>query len=175
MGGVEDLLSRCLKNDRSAQEELYRMFADKMYNVAIIYTKDEDDACDVLQEGFIKVFKNLDRFSNEGSFEGWVRRIIVNTALELYRKKQAESENKTFYSQHLEVHVNNIIENLSAKEIIRKVNNLPSKAQMVLKLFAIEGYSHKEIASQLAITEGTSKSQLNYARQLLKEEIEKEQ
>ncbi len=164
-----ELIARCLAGERKCQEILYRRFADKMYNVSLTYTNDEDEACDILQEGFIKVFRNLERFSFEGSFEGWIRRIIVNTALEFYRKKKREKEVMEEYENISVPNMDTILEKMNAEDVIKMVNLLPSKAAMVLKLFAIEGYNHKEIAEIMEITEGTSKSQLNRARFLFKE------
>lgn len=145
-----------------------------MFNVSLTYTDDEDEACDILQEGFIKVFRNIHSFKLDGSFEGWVRRIIVNTALEFYRKKKRQKEVLEVYENFIEPKIDGILEKINMDYLIGLVNQLPSKAQMVLKLYAIEGYSHKEIAEQMEITEGTSKSQLNRARFLLKEAISKQ-
>ena len=168
-----DLIQSCIKEDRRSQETLYKLYADKMYSVCLTYSDDEDEACDILQDGFIKVFSNLEKFKFEGSFEGWLRRIIVNTALEYYRKKKREKEHKIDYQAYAEKVVDDILDKISASELVQQVNQLPSKAAMVLKLYAIEGYAHKEIASMLGITEGTSKSQLNRARFLLKESLNK--
>ncbi len=152
---------------------LYRKFADKMYNVSLTYTHDEDEACDILQEGFIKVFRNLQTFQSQGSLEGWIRKIIVNTALEFYRKKKREQENLDNYEIFAETNIDGILDKINSEDIIKLVNQLPAKAAMVLKLFAIEGYNHKEIAEIMEISEGTSKSQLNRARFLFKEAISK--
>ncbi|MFH2142394.1 MAG: RNA polymerase sigma factor [Bacteroidota bacterium] len=163
------LVERCIAFDRQYQEVFYRKFADKMFNVCLTYTDNSDDAADILQEGFIKIFRKLHQFNFYGSLEGWVRKIIVNTALEKYRKKSREQE-KIMIDE--DFNNDNYEDNLSVfgvQEIIELVNHLPSRAQVVLKLYAIEGYSHREIADNLNITEGTSKSQLNRARKLLKE------
>ncbi len=168
----KELIQHCIKNNRHYQEILYRRYADKMYSVCLTYSENDDDACDILQDGFIKVFRKLHKYSFEGSFEGWIRRIIVNTAIELYRKKKREKE--VFMQYHNTIspkNFNEILDKISARELIKLVNKLPFKAGLVLKLFAIEGYSHIEIAKQLGITTGTSKSQLNRARTLLKEYI----
>jgi RNA polymerase sigma factor (sigma-70 family) len=170
----EELIKRCIANERQAQETLYRQLADKMFNVCLTYTKDEDEACDILQEGFIKVFRNLGSYRFSGSFEGWARKIMVNTALSSYRKKKKESENLSVYQTFIEPAIDNILDNLNADELIELVNQLPAKAGLVLKLFAIEGYEHREIAELMNISEGTSKSQLNRARFLLKEAIAKQ-
>lgn len=145
-----------------------------MFNVSLTYTDDEDEACDILQEGFIKVFGNVNSFKSDGSLEGWVRKIIVNTALEFYRKKKRQKEVLEVYENFIEPKIDGILEKINMDYLIDLVNQLPLKAQMVLKLYAIEGYSHKEIAEQMEISEGTSKSQLNRARFLLKEALSKQ-
>jgi RNA polymerase sigma factor (sigma-70 family) len=165
----EELIQRCIADERQYQEALYRKYADKMYNVCLTYTKDEDEACDVLQDGFIKVFASLASYTFNGSFEGWIRKIMVNTALSYYQKKKKEAENLSLYKTYIEPSVNTILDIVNAEEIISLVNNLPEKAGLVLKLYAIEGYDHKEIAELMNISEGTSKSQLSRARFLLKE------
>ncbi|MBL4734119.1 MAG: sigma-70 family RNA polymerase sigma factor [Flavobacteriales bacterium] len=169
----QDLVEGCIADKRQYQEALYKKYADKMFTVSLTYTDDEDEACDILQEGFIKVFRNLHKFNFDGSFEGWVRKIIVNTALEHYRKRVRQEENLSVYETHIEPQIEGILDTINANELIKLVNELPSKAAMVLKLYAIEGYGHKEIAEQLGVTVGTSKSQLNRARFLLKESISK--
>ena len=169
----KDLVEGCIADKRQYQETLYKEYADKMFTVSLTYTDDEDEACDILQEGFIKVFRNLHKFNFEGSFEGWIRKIIVNTALEHYRKRVREEENLSVYETHIEPQIEGILDTINANELIKLVNELPSKAAMVLKLYAIEGYGHKEIAEQLGVTVGTSKSQLNRARFLLKQSMSK--
>ncbi len=167
----EELIAGCLKDKRVFQEALYRRYADKMYRVAWTYAKDDDEACDVLQDGFINVFRNLKKFKMQGSFEGWIRRIIINKALEHYRAKKRKEEVIQDYHHDRETSVNEILSKLNAQEIIKQVNTLPEKAAMVLKLYAIEGYAHQEIAEMMGISEGTSKSQLNRARSLLKDKL----
>lgn len=169
----QELIAGCLKDKRDFQEALYRRFADKMYRVAWTYTKDEDEACDVLQDGFINVFRNLKKFKNQGSLEGWIRRIIVNKALEHYRSKKRKEEVLREYHQDQNFEIESLLSQINADEIISQVNSLPEKAAMVLKLYAIEGYAHAEIADMMGISEGTSKSQLNRARGLLKEKLAK--
>lgn len=144
-----------------------------MYNISLTYSFDEQEASDIMQEGFIKVFRNIHTFNNNGSLEGWVRKIIVNTALDFYRKRKRKDEVfENNYSSE-SASVEGVLDNINAKDIVRLVNQLPIKASMVLKLYAIEGYNHKEIAEIMEISEGTSKSQLNRARILLKEAIAK--
>lgn len=144
-----------------------------MFSVCKYYTDDRDEACDFLQEGFITVFRKLDRYSNQGSLEGWVRRIIVNTALQEIRKKKVFKEHYDLIRiEQEEVHNEHPIEEtFNPKEVIKWVNDLPKKAGLILKLYAIEGYTHQEIAEILDVSVGTSKSQLNRARTLLKEKM----
>ena len=154
------------------QEHLYKRFASKMYGVCLRYVANTDDANDILQEGFIKVYKNLDKFRREGSFEGWVRRIFVNTAIEQFRKKVKlynvdEVQENTIEDKELTA-----LDLLATKDIINIVNELSPGYKAVFNLHVIEGFSHKEIAEVLGITEGTSKSQLARAKGVLKKIIE---
>ena len=143
-----------------------------MYGVCLRYAGNENDANDILQEGFIKVFKNLEKFRSEGSFEGWVRRIFVNTAIEHYRKKVklynvTEVQENTVEDTSLDA-----LDNLATKDILKVVNELSPGYKAVFNMHVIEGYSHKEIADILGITEGTSKSQLARAKGVLKKLLE---
>jgi RNA polymerase sigma factor (sigma-70 family) len=170
----EELVRRCIANERQYQELLYRKYADQMYSVCLSYNKNEDEACDILQDGFIKVFRKLEQFNFESSLKGWIRRIIVNTALDHYRKQKRHEEKLESYTQLVvSPNVGNVLDKINAQELISLVNELPSRAAVVLKLYAIEGYGHKEIAKKLDITEGTSKSQLHRARALLKQLLSK--
>lgn len=144
-----------------------------MFAVCKYYTEDRDEACDFLQEGFITVFRKLDRYKSDGSLEGWIRKIIVNTALQAIRKKKVyrehyeliKIEQEELQSSGQEVY------DVNPKDIIQWVNELPKKAGLIMKLYAIEGYTHQEIAEILDVSVGTSKSQLNRARTLLKAKI----
>ena len=170
----EELVRRCIANERQYQELLYRKYADQMYNVCLSYNKNEDEACDILQDGFIKVFRKLEQFNFESSLKGWVRKIIVNTALDHYRKQKRHEEKLESYTQvAVRANIGTVLDQINAQELISLVNELPSRAAVVLKLYAIEGYGHKEIADRLDITEGTSKSQLHRARTLLKQLLSK--
>ena len=168
----KELIERCIARERQYQEMLYRKYADKMFNVCLTYTKDEDEACDVLQDSFIKVFSSLNSYTFNGSFEGWIRRIVVNTALSHYQRKRRETESLSLYKTYVEPAVDTILNGINAEAIIELVNKLPEKAGLVLKLYAIEGYDHKEISELMNISVGTSKSQLNRARNLLQEAME---
>ena len=154
------------------QEELYKRFAPKMYAVCLRYANNPENAQDLLQEGFIKIFRNLDRFRGEGSFEGWIRRIFINTSIEYYRKKTnvfITSEKEELMVQD---HSLNALDKLAEKDIIKLVQELSPGYRTVFNLYAIEGYSHKEIGVMLNISEGTSKSQLARAKGILKNKVD---
>lgn len=144
-----------------------------MYSICLTYADNEDDAADILQDAFIKVFRKLNTYYFDGPLEGWIRRIIVNTAIELYRKRKREKEVFIEYHNSTPPVFSEILDKVGSNEIIKLVNQLPKKASLVLKLYAIEGYSHIEISKQMGITVGTSKSQLNRARTILKELLSK--
>ena len=136
------------------------------------YAANRTDAEDILQMGFVKMFQKMDDFKNTGSFEGWVRRIMVNTAIELYRKN-VRLLNTVELDGVIEVDDVNALNQLAVKDLMHLVQNLPDGYRMVFNLYAIEGYSHKEIAEQLGISEGGSKSQLSRARNYLQDKIRK--
>ena len=167
-----DLIQGSIKGDRQIQELLYHRFSPKMYAVCLRYSGNVDDAQDLLQEGFIKVFKNLNKFRGDGSFEGWIRRIFVNTSIEHFRKKVnmytvTETQEVTIEDKEL-----NVLDNLAEKDIIIMIQQLSPGYRAVFNLHVIEGYSHKEIADMLGINEGTSKSQLARAKTVLRKMVE---
>jgi RNA polymerase sigma-70 factor (ECF subfamily) len=171
---LTNIIKACIKGDRKAQKKLYLQFADRLYGVALRYAQNTDDAKDILQEGFIKIFNNLSQFKNEGSFEGWMRKVIVNTALERLRKQNRMWLMDEFTVLESTVYnYEHILEDLNEKELIKIVQELSPKYKMVFNLYVIEGYSHKEIADKLQISEGTSKSNLSRAKEILKEKVEK--
>ena len=167
-----DLIRGCLAGDSRMQEELYHRFAPKMYAVCLRYSNNTDDAQDLLQEGFIKIFKNLDRFRAEGSFEGWIRRVFVNTSIEHYRKKANLFSTVEQEKVLVEDHSSNALDKLAEKDIIKLVQDLSPGYRTVFNMYAIEGYSHKEIGAMLGISEGTSKSQLARAKGILQKKVE---
>jgi len=160
-----------MESDRRMQEELYRRFSPRMYAVCLRYAGNAEEAEDILQEGFIKVFKKLDSFRNEGSFEGWIRRIFVNTAIEHFRRKKyllpvTEKEENTIEGKYTSV-----LDELGAKDIMALVQELSPGYRTVFNMYVVEGYTHKEIADQLGISEGTSKSQLSRAKVILQDMV----
>lgn len=154
------------------QEELYNRFSGKMYAVCLRYANNSDDAQDLLQEGFIKVFRNLHRFRAEGSFEGWIRRVFVNSSIEHYRKKSLQLSKVSDREENTIEDVDTTaLDNLAEKDIIRLIQDLSPGYRTVFNLYVIEGYSHKEIGEMLGISEGTSKSQLARARSILQKKV----
>lgn len=154
------------------QEELYRRFAPKMYAVCMRYANNADDAQDLLQEGFIKVYRNLEKFRAEGSFEGWVRRVFVNTSIEHFRRKNTlysitEKEENVIEDSDITA-----LDNLAEKDIIALVQELSPGYRTVFNMYVVEGYSHKEIGKILGISEGTSKSQLARAKAILQKKVQ---
>jgi len=167
-----DLIKGCINGDPQMQKLLYQRFSSMMYGVCLRYSESNEDANDVLQEGFIKVFKNLYKFRGDGSFEGWIRRIFINTSIEHYRKKVklynvSEVQENTVEDKDLSA-----LDSLATKDILNIINELSPGYKQVFNLHVVEGYSHKEIADMLGITEGTSKSQLARAKGVLKKMIE---
>jgi RNA polymerase sigma factor (sigma-70 family) len=164
----EEIVKGCQQGDRRFQEILYRRFSPKMYGICLSYAGERPLAQDMLQEAFIKVFRSIDTFKGDGSLEGWVRRIVVRTAIDHLRQKQTLNnlvkQEQDFQPTSIE---NDALPSLQLNEVLNFVERLPEGARVVFNLYAVEGFTHKEIAEQLHITEGTSKSQYNRARNLL--------
>ncbi|MDX2047330.1 MAG: RNA polymerase sigma factor [Chitinophagaceae bacterium] len=165
--GESDLIQGCIEGSRRMQELLYRRFSPKMYAVCLRYAGNTEDAQDILQEGFIKVYKNLHRFRSEGSFEGWLRRIFVNTAIEHYRKSVnvypvTETQEKSIEDKEWSA-----FDKLAAKDLTKLIQELAPGYRAVFNLYVVEGYTHREIGEMMGITEGTSKSQLARAKAML--------
>lgn len=166
------LVKKCIDGDQKAQRALFEMYAPKMLGVCLRYAKNQEQAEDVLQDGFIKVFNSLSKYSGSGSLEGWVRRIMVNTSLDQIRKEVKFQDNIDFEEVDFKVETKSfIVEGLMAEDLLLLINSMPDGYKTVFNLFAIEGYSHKEIADQLSITENTSKSQYSRARSFLQQKL----
>lgn len=162
-----------MRGSAQCQRELYERFAGKMYAVCLRYARTREDAADILQEGFLKVFTKLGQFQFQGSFEGWVRRVMVNTALRAYQKQRYDFEH-TGYERLPESPIDpDAVAMLSEAELLNLVRQLPDGYRAVFNLVAIEGYSHAEAAEMLGIQESTSRSQLTKARRHLEEEVAK--
>lgn len=164
-----EIIQLAVANNRSAQQQIYSRFSPKMLSVCRQYIKDIHQAEDVMITAFMKVFLNLNKFENKGSFEGWIRRIMVNECISFIRvdKKVKYVEDENYFEESF----NNIESQFSVEEIQFLIDGLPSGYKMVFNLYVIEGYKHQEIASMLGISEGTSKSQLSHARKMLQGQL----
>ncbi|NVJ45789.1 MAG: sigma-70 family RNA polymerase sigma factor [Cytophagia bacterium] len=167
-----ELIQKCIKGDGKAQRELYNRYAAKLMPMAMRYSKSQADAEDILQDAFIKIFNSLESFRQEAQFLTWLKRIVVNTAINHNRKKLYQQPMLDIEKTPLYVEKDLVISHLHFTEIMAMLQKLPVGCRTVFNLFAIEGYGHKEIAEMMEITEGTSKSQYSRARALLKTMIE---
>lgn len=167
----KDIIMQAMANNRQAQQKIYTKYSPKMLSVCRQYTKDVQQAEDVMITAFMKVFTNLKSFEHKGSFEGWIRRIMVNECISFIRsRKKVSFLEDEFYTEDT---FNNIDSHFSVDDIQSLIDNLPEGYKMVFNLYAIEGYKHQEIGKMLGISEGTSKSQLSHARKMLQEQINK--
>jgi RNA polymerase sigma factor (sigma-70 family) len=164
------ILQGCLKNHAAAQKELYNRYSPKMLAVCFRFAHNREDAEDMLQEGFIKVFLQIHTFQNKGAFEGWIRRIVVHTCINNLKKNKRFNESvDLIHASSAQVREESVPSIVQAKQIVDCIRLLPIGYRTVLNLYAIEGYAHKEIAGMLDIEESTSRSQYTRARQMLEE------
>jgi len=169
---TRELIKKCIRNDSGAQKELYNLFASKMLSICHRYAKSKDDAEDIFQEGFLKVFENLYQVKNEDSMEWWMKRIFINEAYKLYNKnKKINLFEDLSILRPLSSDEYGIMDKLGTDEITKLIQKLPDKMRMVFNMYAIEGFSHKEISEILNISKGTSKSNLHDARKTLQRKI----
>ena len=172
---LKRLIAGCLARDRSCQKEIYSLFSSPMMSLCMRYTKDRQEAEEVLQDGFLQMYRRIHQFKNTGSFEGWFRKIIINCALQKYRGKSnrfrtiAISEELYYIPSDLSVS-----NQLQEKELILLIQSLPPACRLVFNLYVFEGLKHREIAQLLDISEGTSKSNLFDARSILKRQLRRE-
>ncbi len=169
---LDQLIQECANRKPAAQEQLYRLFAGKMFALCLKYSRNKEEAEDNLQDGFIQIFDKIKQFKNAGSFEGWMKRIIINTALQKYRDKTTLN---VVYDEVDEpvVEVEIDEEAISMDELLKLIQALPNQYRLVFNMYVLDGYSHKEIAKELRISEGTSKSNLSRARVILKQKLER--
>ena len=167
----KELIQACLSGDRKCQRDLFEAYAPKMMSVCRRYARHHLEAQDMMQEGFIKMFKNLDKFKFEGSFEGWLRRIMVNTALKKVAKKSFTHEYIGIDETYQGSIDASIFSDMMAEDLLKMVEELPEGYRIVFNMYAIEGYSHKEIGETLNIGESTSRSQLVKARRMLQNKV----
>ena len=170
---MEILIEGCVKGDPGSQERLYRQFSAAMYGLCLQYSSSEEDARDILQDGFVKVFKKMQQVQEAKAFPGWIRRVMINTALERYR---GQVVNQRIDEEPLSMNVqitDDVLDDLNAEVLVAMITELPPRYRMVFNLYAIEGYNHREIGEMLGISDGTSKSNLSRARSILQEKVKK--
>jgi len=171
----KELINGCQAQDRTAQKRLYEVFGGKMYAISLRYTKNRDDAQDVLQDAFIKVYEHIHSFRGESPLEFWIRSIVVNTALKHLKKQKNMVDLDEVYRTDKDIGTaEQSLAGFQWQQLMEFIRELPAGCQTVFNLFAIEGYKHQEIAEMLEISEGTSKSQFARARTLLQQKLNKE-
>jgi len=168
---LKEIIKESARGNARAQEKLYRLFAPKMFGVCLRYSADTNEAEDNLQEGFVKVFSNIKRFRHEGSFEGWMRRIMVNVSLEKFRKQKRMFPVEDVSIYESEPIANDVLAAISAQELTALIQTLSPRYRMVFNLYVMEGYSHEEISREMGISVGTSKSNLARAKSVLRRKI----
>jgi len=169
----QELLNKCFKNNETALTELYKRFSSKMYGLCLRYAKNKMDAQDLLHDGFVKVLEGIKTFRSEGSLEGWLKKIMINTAINFYKKKYAVIFYDIEEADENVIFDDDLISKFSANDLLSVIQELPEGYRLVFNLFAIEGYKHNEIAEILNISENTSKTQLMKARCILMNKIKK--
>ncbi len=170
---TEQLINGCKKNDIKAQEQLYRQYAPKLFSVCLKYSSNYTEAQDNLQDGFLLIFDKINQFSFKGSFDGWLKRIMINNILQKYRSERILNLVDEEIKDDIELELDE--ESVSIEFLIKIIQDLPERYRLVFNLYAIDGYSHQEIADMLKISVGTSKSNLSRARQILKDKVENDQ
>lgn len=169
---LEQLIQNCKRNNLNAQSELYILYSSKLYSLCLKYSRNTEEAQDNLQDAFLTIFSKIGQYQNKGSFEGWLKRITINTALQRYRKKGTFNIiNEDIIDNTVEV---NDHEDLSLDYLLNLIQTLPNKYRLVFNLYVLDGYSHKDISEMLNISIGTSKSNLSRARVFLQKKIEED-
>ena len=167
---LDQLIENCKSNDTKAQSELYKLFSSKLFTVCLKYSRNYAEAEDNLQDAFLTIFNKIEQYKSKGSFEGWLKRVTVNTVLQQYRKEKIfEIVNETIEDE-VEVEIDD--DDLSIDYLLKIIQQLPDRYRLVFNMYVLDGYSHKDIADLLEINIGTSKSNLARARQILKQTIE---
>jgi RNA polymerase sigma factor (sigma-70 family) len=167
------LIGACLREERWAQKQLYETYYGRLLAICLRYSNNSEDARDILNEGFVKVFRFLDRYKIGTSLDGWMRRIMINSSIDFYRKEMRHRSDDIETAQYKIAEDTDIASNYTAQEILKAIQLLPPAYRAVFNLYAIEGYSHKEVADALGITESTSRSNLVKARVKLKDMLNK--
>ena len=167
---LNQLIEHCKTNDTKAQEKLYRLFSGKLFSICLKYSNNYAQAEDNLQDAFLTIFEKIGQFKGKGSFEGWIKRITINTALQRYRTEKVFNIVNENEVEDFEIEVND--DAISLDYLLKAIQDLPDRYRLVFNLYVLDGYSHKEIADMLNITTGTSKSNLSRARHILKQAVE---
>lgn len=173
LDNTEQLIQDCIIGNRNAQRFLYEKFVAKMYGICLRYSKNRNEAEEILQEGFMQVFKSLTNFKNQGSFEGWIKKIMVYSSIQHYRSKSKLYlvQSDANYLEGLTTSEEDIISRLAKKELLQLIQALPPACRLIFNLYVFEGMKHREIAEQLGISEGTSKSNFFDAKILLQKAV----
>lgn len=167
---LNQLINDCKNNDRKAQEQLYRLYSPKLFAVCLKYSRNYTEAQDNLQDGFLLIFKKIEQFAFKGSFDGWLKRVMVNHVLQQYRTQTFLSLANEDVPEDVEIEIDD--DDISLDYLLKIIQELPDRYRLVFNLYVNDDYSHAEIAEMLSITIGTSKSNLSRARMILKEKIE---
>ena len=167
---LNKLINDCKNNDRKAQEQLYRLYSPKLFAVCLKYSRNYTEAQDNLQDGFIIIFNKIEQYSYKGSFEGWLKRVMINNVLQQYRTQTFLSLVNEDVPENSEIEIDD--ENISLDYLLKIIQELPDRYRLVFNLYVNDDYSHAEIAEMLSINVGTSKSNLSRARMILKDKIE---
>jgi RNA polymerase sigma-70 factor (ECF subfamily) len=167
---LKELIDKCKKGDRKAQEQLYRQYSNILFGICLKYSRNKTEAEDSLHDSFMTIFEKIGQYKSKGSFEGWIKRITINIVLQKYRKEEylkVVSDNV-----EEEVEVESVYTDIGLQTLLKYIQELPNKYRMTFNLYVLDGYTHKEISSILGTSTGTSKSNLARARMILKEKIE---
>lgn len=169
---LEELIQNCKKQQRKAQEHLYKLYCNKLFALCLKYSRNKEEAEDNLQDAFLTIFKKINTYNSIGSFEGWLKRITINTILQKYRKKNVFNIVNDNIEEEEEIILEVTKEQCSLDFLLKIIQELPDRYRITFTMYVLDGYSHKEIAEMLKISEGTSKSNLARARILLKKKLE---
>ncbi len=167
---LEQLIEQCKKNDAKAQSQIYKLFASKLFSLSLKYSRNHAEAEDNLQDAFVTIFKKIEQFKSKGSLEGWMKRIAINTALQRYRTVGVFNIVNEGQIEDVSIEIDD--DNIGIDYLLQIIQELPDRYRLVFNLYALDDYSHNEIAEMLEISTGTSKSNLARARQILKDKIE---
>ena len=168
--GLKKLINKCKQKDNKAQSEVYQLYAGKLFALSLKYSRNYQEAQDNLQNGFITIFNKIEQYNFKGSFEGWLKRIVINTALQTYREKDVLNLITEEVTDEVEIEVDE--EQVSLEFLLKLIQELPNRYRLVFNLYVLDEYSHREIATMMGISEGTSKSNLSRARVILRDKIE---